>query len=200
MNTLRKFFIVAGIITIFTSTSANASVVINFDSLNYPILESLSLGGLTFTKHYGGGMAVWGDTLRFTEYRDDPGVYTPEGFYSPRGTYLEITSTGGGLFDLISVDLKHTTGNIHEGFFVGATPYASIGPFLIDGGMNTYMLGLHGVSSVVMFGGFEGTWNLDNVVAVVPEPETYAMLLAGLGFIGFTMRRKNSTASMVTIQ
>lgn len=32
---------------------------------------------------------------------------------------------------------------------------------------------------------------LDNVsVTSVPEPETYALLLAGLGFIGFTTRRK----------
>jgi len=199
MNTLRKFFIAAGIITIFTSTSANANVAITFDGLNNPILESLSIGGLTFTKHNGGGMAVRGDTLRFSGYSDDGSTFTPGGFYSPYA-YLEITSTGGGLFDLISVDLRHTTGNIHEGFFVGATPYGSIGSSLIDGGMNTYMLGLHGVSSVVMFGYFAGTWNLDNVVAVIPEPKTYAMLLVGLGFIGFTVRCKNSTASMITIQ
>jgi hypothetical protein len=32
---------------------------------------------------------------------------------------------------------------------------------------------------------------LDNVsVSAVPEPETYAMLLAGLGFVGFMARRK----------
>ena len=27
-------------------------------------------------------------------------------------------------------------------------------------------------------------------IAAVPEPETYAMLMAGLGFIGFTVRRR----------
>lgn len=31
-------------------------------------------------------------------------------------------------------------------------------------------------------------------VSVVPEPETYAMLLAGLGLIGFTARRRKSNA------
>ncbi|MDP2225611.1 PEP-CTERM sorting domain-containing protein, partial [Nitrosomonas sp.] len=36
--------------------------------------------------------------------------------------------------------------------------------------------------------------NNDNIVtdtiSAVPEPETYAMLLAGLGLVGFTVRRK----------
>ncbi len=41
-----------------------------------------------------------------------------------------------------------------------------------------------------------GTWRFDmvtvsgNAVAPVPEPETYAMLLAGLGIMGFSARRK----------
>ncbi len=41
-----------------------------------------------------------------------------------------------------------------------------------------------------------GTWRFDMVtasgaaVAAVPEPETYALLVAGLGFVGFSARRK----------
>lgn len=41
-----------------------------------------------------------------------------------------------------------------------------------------------------------GTWRFDmvtvsgNAIAPVPEPESYAMLLAGLGIMGFTARRK----------
>ena len=30
------------------------------------------------------------------------------------------------------------------------------------------------------------------VMAAVPEPETYAMMLAGLGMIGFAARRRNT--------
>jgi len=34
---------------------------------------------------------------------------------------------------------------------------------------------------------------LDNVsVAAVPEPETYALMLAGLGLLGFMARRKKA--------
>jgi len=35
--------------------------------------------------------------------------------------------------------------------------------------------------------------NFDQVI-VVPEPETYAMLLAGLGLVGFMARRRKQNA------
>ena len=39
------------------------------------------------------------------------------------------------------------------------------------------------------------TVGLNGPVGAVPEPETYAMLLAGLGMMGFVARRrKNKTA------
>ncbi|MDP1934865.1 MAG: FxDxF family PEP-CTERM protein, partial [Nitrosomonas sp.] len=31
-----------------------------------------------------------------------------------------------------------------------------------------------------------------DTISAVPEPETYAMLLAGLGLVGFTVRRKKN--------
>ena len=34
-----------------------------------------------------------------------------------------------------------------------------------------------------------------DVTGVIPEPETYAMLLAGLGLMGFVARRRNQRAS-----
>lgn len=43
-----------------------------------------------------------------------------------------------------------------------------------------------------------GTWRFDmvtvsgNTIAAVPEPETYAMLLAGLGLMGFVARRRQA--------
>jgi PEP-CTERM motif len=46
--------------------------------------------------------------------------------------------------------------------------------------------------------GTSGNWRFDNVmisgVAAVPEPETYAMMLSGLGFVGFVARRRKQQA------
>lgn len=39
-----------------------------------------------------------------------------------------------------------------------------------------------------------GKVRFDVAVAAVPEPETWAMMLAGMGFIGFTMRRRSKAA------
>ena len=56
-----------------------------------------------------------------------------------------------------------------------------------------------GTSSTLFFSsGNNSAWGpaLDNVtVTAVPEPETFAMLLAGLGLIGFVKRRKSEKSS-----
>ena len=40
---------------------------------------------------------------------------------------------------------------------------------------------------------FDHTVNVNIVAAPVPEPESWAMLLAGLGIIGATVRRRRAT-------
>ena len=44
-------------------------------------------------------------------------------------------------------------------------------------------------------GAFIGAQNVQALLAPVPEPETYAMLLAGLGLLGFAARRRMQPAS-----
>ncbi len=39
-------------------------------------------------------------------------------------------------------------------------------------------------------GSVGGSYTLSSTVSAVPEPETYAMLLAGLGLVGFSARRR----------
>lgn len=59
-------------------------------------------------------------------------------------------------------------------------------------------LGLTGNSHTIQFNQFQGTWTFvseisfddGRTVSAVPEPETYAMMLAGLGLLGFAARRR----------
>ncbi len=52
----------------------------------------------------------------------------------------------------------------------------------------TYYLSVSGISNGAQGGLYNGAIS----VAAVPEPETFAMLLAGLGVMGFIARRRNS--------
>ena len=48
-------------------------------------------------------------------------------------------------------------------------------------------------SSLIVGGSFDGNtgkWNLTGTVAAVPEASTYGMMLAGLGLVGFAVRRR----------
>ena len=65
------------------------------------------------------------------------------------------------------------TGGTHSTFTPGLTHE---GPLSIRFGYNDWNVGIDNI-------------NFDQV-AVVPEPETYAMLLAGLGLVGFMARRR----------
>jgi len=63
----------------------------------------------------------------------------------------------------------------------------------------TYSLSFSAITSGVVSFGFQNQGGnnigalLDNVtVAAVPEPDTYAMVLAGLGLMGFVARRRKS--------
>ena len=67
--------------------------------------------------------------------------------------------------------------------------------FLMDGGTGKTILANINLSTgaAVKTGDFVGTIN-GLTIAPVPEPETYAMLIAGLGLIGAVTRRKNKKA------
>jgi hypothetical protein len=60
------------------------------------------------------------------------------------------------------------------------TAYGLMGPMLTG---NTCMTGLSG-------GGSMGGYPTSLTIAAVPEPETYATMIAGLGLIGFMVRRR----------
>lgn len=106
----------------------------------------------------------------------------------------EITKAGGGTFSFESLWLKswynqQISGTI-TGLFQGAEVGSISGVFngwtLFSGnftGIDTLRIS---TSSVFLVDDI----SLDSVVSPVPEPETYALLLAGLGLMGVAARRR----------
>ena len=61
----------------------------------------------------------------------------------------------------------------------------------------SYELRITGTSHPLNFmdGGYSGYMTLAPTTAPIPEPETYAMMLAGLGLMGFVARRRKRQAA-----
>lgn len=215
-NLMYKFITIIGITAALTSISAKADTVITFDDPASNAEVGLvfdsaipgrgfshSVDGFTFTSR-GGFMVIQDssipnsngtNSLTFNPF--GPPVVIDGVLYGP---HVEITRTGGGIFDLISIDMTISTCG-WNGCDATETILINGSPIVITQGMQTFTLGLAGVSVVNIYGTViaDNTWwALDNVVvAAVPEPETYIMLLIGLGMMAFTLslQRKNSTAS-----
>ncbi len=90
--------------------------------------------------------------------------------------YLESEESGRYAFSIYNfVETRLSDGS--------TTPTASAGVFSLESmSINTNIRGA-GTLSIVT----------PSIAAAVPEPESYAMMLAGLGLLGFTARRKKTS-------
>ncbi|MDD4881997.1 MAG: PEP-CTERM sorting domain-containing protein [Gallionellaceae bacterium] len=113
-----------------------------------------------------------------------------------------LTQVGGGAFSLTSIDLAELAlgAGSYSVAFTGTTTSGSAvtQQFTLDGahGAQTFTFdpGFTNLTSVV-WANTPGYHQFDNInVAAVPEPETYAMMLAGLGLVGVWSRRKDQRA------
>ena len=184
-----KQTLMAGAVALAMSGAAQATTI-TFDGLaDYMVFSSYSTGGLTFTNN-GYYAYIW-DSGSPNSNGTDSLIFA--GFGS--SDYMAITRTGGGLFDLGSIDMTISWYDYNS----SETIYVNGNPIVLGQGLQTFSLGLTGVSQVNITGvpSTSGYWLLDNVngnfgenVNAAPEPETYAMLLAGLGLLGFVARRR----------
>lgn len=84
-------------------------------------------------------------------------------------------------------DLYESANLVASGFTGGIYSALSFNNQAVPG---NYSLNVAGYKlDTAQSGGYSGTVSV-NPAAPVPEPETYAMLFAGLGLIGFTARRR----------
>ena len=112
---------------------------------------------------------------------------------------LKFFTSGGTLLGAIDGNFNFANSNPGNGvagftFRVAADQQGYVNGLLATGGAGTRL------ALEARIGDFAGgpetflIYNLGGVTAPIPEPETYALMLAGLGVVGFVARRRKRTA------
>ena len=152
--------------------------------------SGFKLDDITTTSNFG--FATWGSTSPFFSgstalmNNNDAGL-------------TKLTQVGGGAFQLNSVDLTV----MYPGLTGDGAVAVTFAGTKLDGSIVTQTFSVNdGAPQTFTFSGFTNlsqvTWQdsatyhqFDNInVVAVPEPESYAMFLAGLGLMGFAARRR----------
>lgn len=169
--------------------------------------DSYAANQLNWTPPASSGWAVSDGTVDLvgaggTDLIPGNGSYVDlDGSTRNSGLFSNYVNLIGGTAYTLSFDLagSHRGGteivNVNFGSTIASYSLDSADPFstfalnFTPGSDGLYSLGYLNV------GGDNVGALLDNVsVSVVPEPETYAMLLAGLGLVGFISRRRRKVA------
>jgi hypothetical protein len=116
--------------------------------------------------------------------------------YSPTG---DVLFTSGAFTPVTFADTLTGAGNSGFVFHLDATQAALAQAAAFGAGFEANQVGLSAAAGCAgaetstcqgATGGFETFFVANTEVAAIPEPETYALMAAGLGVLGFVARRR----------
>lgn len=134
-----------------------------------------------------------GPTLSFDEitiYFDLPNVLSIDSFVAPTGWDPIVVQPDTGLPASGFVDALHTAGNVPAGTFSGFSAEFHYAPGLTPAAQMFELL----LSSTFEVLVRDQTTKVA-IITPVPEPETYALMLSGLGVLGWAARRRKAAVA-----
>jgi len=197
------------------STSASANLIVNgsFEDGLVPSVSPWVTTGGVLAGSFGTALATDGDraaVLAFDAYFNAAAGSLSQSFTVSSAGLMDYAfqagrSEGSGLDDVaisfvvridgnvLSTALPNFSGGVHAGSVTATDPSSSyLGSLFLEAGLHEFSFDisrpgtLFGRSPYFVIDGVSVT----EQVSAVPEPETYAMLLAGLGLLGFLARRR----------
>lgn len=201
MKNLKTLIIAAAL-----ATSGAQAQVIDFDELahggSYTVHQTIVADGFNFDGSFGysNQLGVWG---RDSSNQADPGAASV--FINHGNNIITMTQVGGGAFDFASIDFADVYNQGNSSTFQLTFNYAAGGStssqITLDNlaGLQTFTFNQAGLASVSWqniagdggWGQFDNV-NVGSITAPVPEPETYALMLAGLGMVAWVARRRRT--------
>ena len=183
----------------FSALAAASPVVIGFDSLMQDNDQTNEIGNVY--RESGFEFSNLSNPFSFASFGTQNPFFNGSTalFNDNTDGQTRLSQIGGGLFSLSSITLSTLApGYTEEGTSVTFTGLLATGGSVMqsfnvaDGAAQTFSFSPNFSNlSAVTWSNEANFHQFDNItVAAVPEPETYAMLLAGLGLLGFLARRR----------
>ena len=185
----------AAVITSSADSLLAGGTVETFDAAPSGTHSSITLGNVTYSVEPGALLTIGTDFIGSFNTTGIQSLYNTYASYAFGELTMSFSSPVNAFgFNWGAADTTWTLTAYDSGSSI-------LGTFALPatGGSNAgEFYGLGGFSSAISYATIIGDRTdyvfVDNLITAVPEPETYAMLLAGLGLLGFMARRRKESA------